>query len=232
MSASYEQLIQVVCTRVGSLRDESDESSPLQPSEYRWNMSPLLFEALAELSVYPRIARHVRPRLFAHLQHHGALTTLDEAVVTRGAVLIKLQRRRQGPAAELLALSLGDGTTLEFRNGKLSMGVFAIGRFSHAGLLPGIDYRPSDYSPKINQGAGVQLLSGARGSAVGFLQNMLGFLDGLGSNNMYDGHTVERVAGFQSQHGLEATGFADPETCKTLGQVLASAPSFTDKGSK
>ncbi len=66
----------------------------------------------------------------AHVRKHGSEISVAQALKTPGALLF-----RPGH----VAISLGDGRTIEARGRKHGVGVFnANGRFTHAGLIPGM----------------------------------------------------------------------------------------------
>lgn len=75
--------------------------------------------------------------------------TVDEAIGTAGALLfVWVGPNSGGGAGNHVAISRGDGTTIEARGTRYGVGVFpAPGRFNEGALVPGIDYttaRPSD----------------------------------------------------------------------------------------
>ncbi|HEX7099340.1 MAG TPA: hypothetical protein VF377_08855 [Acidimicrobiia bacterium] len=87
-----------------------------------------------------------------HCKAHGLIIPVSEALKTRGALLFRF-RTADGkvhdpfsstvrPASAHVAVSLGDGRTIEARGSRYGVGVFsAVGRdWTHAGLVPGIDY--------------------------------------------------------------------------------------------
>lgn len=91
-----------------------------------------------------------------HCKNHGKIIPVSEALKTRGALLFRF-RTKDGqvhnpfvssvrPYSAHVAVSLGDGRTIEARGSKYGVGVFnAVGRdWTHAGLLPGIDYSPKE----------------------------------------------------------------------------------------
>ena len=68
----------------------------------------------------------------AHVRQHGTQISVEEALRTPGALLF-----RPGH----VAISLGDGRTIEARGRNYGVGVFnARGRFTSAGLIPGMRY--------------------------------------------------------------------------------------------
>jgi hypothetical protein len=87
---------------------------------------------------------------YRHCRDRGQLLRIDEAVNTRGALLFRFVGNPDSggrPSSAHVAWSLGDGTTIEARGTKWGVGTWsAYGRgWTHAGLLPGIDYGPNDH---------------------------------------------------------------------------------------
>ena len=68
----------------------------------------------------------------AHVRRHGTEISVEEALRTPGALLF-----RPGH----VAISLGDGRTIEAKGSRYGVGIFsAHGRFTSAGLIPGMRY--------------------------------------------------------------------------------------------
>ena len=68
----------------------------------------------------------------AHVRRHGTEISVEEALRTPGALLF-----RPGH----VAISLGDGRTIEAKGSRYGVGIFnARGRFTSAGLVPGMRY--------------------------------------------------------------------------------------------
>ncbi|MCP5029973.1 MAG: C40 family peptidase, partial [Actinomycetia bacterium] len=76
----------------------------------------------------------------AHARQHGTLITVDGGLDTRGALLHRADNGDWGH----VAISLGDGTTVEARGTKYGVGVWPTAgrRWTHASLIPGVDYTP------------------------------------------------------------------------------------------
>jgi cell wall-associated NlpC family hydrolase len=76
---------------------------------------------------------------YNHCNHIG----VSKAIGTPGALLFIYGHvmGHPNPYIHHVAVSLGDGRTAEFRSRKMGAGVWsAHGRFTHAGLIPGIHY--------------------------------------------------------------------------------------------
>lgn len=109
-----------------------------------FDCSELIRWASGRLGVRPTVpdgswyqARHVRDR--------GQLLSIREAVETPGALLFRFSSSPYvggRPSFAHVAVSLGNGSTIEARSSSHGVGQFsAHGRgWTHAGLIPGIDY--------------------------------------------------------------------------------------------
>jgi len=80
-----------------------------------------------------------------HCRRHGLLTAVDDAVRTQGALLFLFVGdpfRAQRPSTAHVAVSLGNGSTIEARGKKWGVGSWtATGRgWTHGGRVPGIRY--------------------------------------------------------------------------------------------
>jgi peptidoglycan hydrolase-like protein with peptidoglycan-binding domain len=74
-----------------------------------------------------------------HCRKHGTLIEVAEALETRGALLLRVNHPRYG---NHVAISLGDGWTIEARDRRSGVGRFpSYGRpWTHGALIPGVDY--------------------------------------------------------------------------------------------
>lgn len=80
-----------------------------------------------------------------HCRNHDTLITLDEALRTRGALLFKFSSTPfEGgrPSSAHVAISLGNGLTIEARSSTYGVGMFTAEDrgWTHAGLIPGAQY--------------------------------------------------------------------------------------------
>ena len=80
-----------------------------------------------------------------HCQKHGTLIPVSEALKTKGALLFRFSSSPftgGRPTSSHVAVSLGDGRTIEAKGSRYGVGIFtAEGRgWTHAGLVPGLDY--------------------------------------------------------------------------------------------
>lgn len=110
-----------------------------------FDCSELIEWACGRLGVSPRMpdgswyqARHAKK--------HGMLIPIEEAINTKGALLYRFSSSpfasTRRPKSAHVAVSLGDGKTIEARSSRHGVGVFsAEGRgWTHASLVAGVDY--------------------------------------------------------------------------------------------
>lgn len=74
---------------------------------------------------------------YRHCDHQGDLIDLQDAYTTPGALLFRIGKSNH------VAISRGDGTTIEARGKNYGVGVFSTGGgrgFTDAALIPGVDY--------------------------------------------------------------------------------------------
>lgn len=139
-----ESIVQMALSQEGDDYIFGAEASPSDTDPEAFDCSELIQWSCGRCAVDPSMpdgswyqARHSR--------NYGLLTTVDKAIVTRGALLFKFSGdpfTGGRPTNAHVALSLGDGTTMEARSSRYGVGTFtAIGRgWTHAGLIPGADY--------------------------------------------------------------------------------------------
>lgn len=108
-----------------------------------------------------------------HCGHHGLRIPVAEGVGRRGALLFMGDGTGFGrEAIHHVAMSLGDGSTIEARGEAWGIGSFpTAGRgWTFAGLLPGVDYGAPSPFPRIER----VLRRGDRGDDVRWAQFLLG----------------------------------------------------------
>jgi len=80
---------------------------------------------------------------YSDLREQGAEMTVEEALHTPGALLFRFGTQFEDglPTSRHVAISLGDGRTIEARGSKWGVGQFDAGdRFTHAAYIPELDY--------------------------------------------------------------------------------------------
>lgn len=139
------------------------------------------------------------------------LISVDKARHTRGALLFRID---EGPSNDHVAISLGDGKTIEARGRAYGVNVFSsTGRsWTHGGLIPGLGTGGGTAHP------GDLLRKGSRGEEVRWVQRRLqmhgqhpGPADGI-----FGPLTDAAVKAFQRARHLEVDGVVGPITRKAL----------------
>jgi len=107
----------------------------------------------SELVEYVCRLAGVQPRMpdgswfqWQHCDRLDSLISVSSAIRVRGALLFRFDGDPSGrvrPRGAHVAISLGDGTTIEAKSRRNATGIFnALGRgWTHAGLIPGVEYR-------------------------------------------------------------------------------------------
>jgi thrombospondin type 3 repeat protein/NlpC/P60 family protein len=85
---------------------------------------------------------------YQQLQRQGGAMSVEQALHTRGALLFSFSSSPDGsgrPSTAHVAISLGDGRTIEARNSRDGVGVFTASsaRFNYAAAIPGLSTVPS-----------------------------------------------------------------------------------------
>jgi cell wall-associated NlpC family hydrolase len=85
---------------------------------------------------------------YQQLQQQGGAMSVEQALHTRGALLFSFSSSPTGsgrPSTAHVAISLGDGRTIEARNSRDGVGVFTAStqRFNYAAVIPGLSGVPS-----------------------------------------------------------------------------------------
>ena len=122
------------------------EVSLSDPDPDTFDCSELVQWAAARAGVLPRMPDGSWNQV-SHCRKHGGLISVEEGVNTRGALLFRFSSDPfQGvrPSSAHVAVSQGDGRTIEARGSKWGVGVWpTAGRvWTHAALIPGLEYTP------------------------------------------------------------------------------------------
>lgn len=132
--ATAEQFVQMALSQQGDRYIFGTEAAPSNPNPSAFDCSELVEWALARIGV-----RFVDGSVnqYGTCRNAGTLLSIDAAIRTRGSLLFRTQTSPQH-----VAISLGDGRTIEARGRAYGVGVFsAYGRnWNHAGRVPGLAY--------------------------------------------------------------------------------------------
>jgi cell wall-associated NlpC family hydrolase len=113
-------------------------TSPTDPNPGAFDCSELTKWAAARVGVTipdGAVAQYLQ------IKEHGTLMSVDEALRTPGALLFRYNHEPTGPgdipSDSHVAISLGDGRTIEARGRNYGVGIFdAKDRFNYAGVIP------------------------------------------------------------------------------------------------
>lgn len=155
----------------------------------------------------------------------GTLIGVHEGIRTRGALLFRID-----VDGDHVAISLGDGKTIEARGKAFGVNVFdATGRtWTDAGLVPGFDRRGGRRATPVRDGDAT-LEQGDRGEQVRWLQRRLqlhGF-DAGAPDGIFGARTDAQVRAFQKARGLDVDGVVGPQTRKALAKRPSRAATPT-----
>jgi cell wall-associated NlpC family hydrolase len=154
MAPSATRFVNLALSQDGDQYVFGHEVSPSDSDPNIFDCSELIEWACSRLGVFPRMpdgswfqARHAR--------NHGTLITVQEGIDTPGALLFKFGGdpfTGGRPRTAHVAISQGDGTTIEARSARYGVGQFsAQGRgWTHAALIPGLDYQ-THHRPTITE---------------------------------------------------------------------------------
>jgi cell wall-associated NlpC family hydrolase len=194
------------------------EYAPGTPADEtrEWDCSGLVYTKLKGLGIDP--PRNSTAQL-NWCRENGTLISVDEAIGTRGALHL-----REGH----VAVSLGNGQTIEAMGEKWGVGVFsAYNRtFTDGGLIPGLTYSGTRVPPA-NTEPGMPgesntlptLRRGSRGESVRLLQTkpkQLGYDPGP-IDGIFGSGTERAVKDFQADKGLVVDGIVSKQTWGALG---------------
>ena len=201
-----EAIIQSALSRAGTTYVYGAEARALDPAPLQFDCSELIEWACARAGLSPTmpdwtVSQHL------HCAKHGTMIDIGPAIATRGALLITHRLNGQPmvptfqppyPDQAHIAISLGDGNTIEARSTQAGVGVFSTANrsWTHAALIPGASYAaptpppapptppppapptPPPPTPGLPGSAGPRhgrpyLRQGARSTDVAFMQQLL-----------------------------------------------------------
>lgn len=147
------------------------ETSPLDPDPAAFDCSELVEHSAARAGITPKVPDGAFYQ-WRHSTNAGLAIPVAEGIRTRGALLFFGDGTGTGrQAITHVAISLGDGTTIEARGKAWGVGVWSAERgFDYAGRIPGLDYSKPAKNPQIPQ---LAYRRGDRGRHVDFARAML-----------------------------------------------------------
>lgn len=151
-----------------------------------------------------------------HCRQAGTLISVDKARTTRGALLFRID---EGPSNDHVAISLGNGKTIEARGRAYGVNVFSSEhrKWTHGGFIPGMQHdgvQPADPGP------GRLLRKGSRGEDVRWVQRRLQLhgVDPGPADGVFGPRTDTAVRKFQGSHQLQVDGIVGPHTRAALAR--------------
>jgi len=218
-----EDFVQKCLKEVGDEYEYAAHVDPgTDPSRTKeWDCAELVEVKLQELGID---APDGSTRQLQWVIEQGTSIPLAEGIRTRGALLLR---------AGHVAVSLGDGKTIEAKGEEYGVNVFSASHrgFTHAGRVPGLTYdgtvagggpgRSPDKvtTPPVDRRP--TLRRGSRGGAVRFLQKRLlalGFAPGPVDGD-FGPKTEAAVRAFQQSKGFTVDGIVGPQTWGGLGRA-------------
>jgi cell wall-associated NlpC family hydrolase len=181
-----------------------------------WDCSELVEWACAKAQVVPRVPDGAYNQWFA-IKNKDGLIPVEEGMRTRGALLFVGDGVGVGrDAITHVAISLGDGTTVEARGSKWGVGSWAAqARFDFAGKIPGVEYG-TDVEVRIPPYPGLVQL-GSNGEIVRRVQQRLrdrGWT--ITVDGRFGPETDQVVRSFQREKHLDRDGKVGPRTWEAL----------------
>jgi len=180
------------------------EASPLDPNPDAFDCSELVEWAAARVGVLPKVPDGAYYQ-WRHGKNHEKSISVAEGIRTFGALLFMGDGTGVGrDAITHVAISLGNGTTIEARGAKWGVGVWSAERgFDFACLIPGLDYGKN--GPTVDPKVPMKLkyAKGDKGKHVDFARAMLNIVQPLRkgrkikSNGPVDDEFIAAVKEFQ-----------------------------------
>lgn len=214
--ATLDDFVATALTQRGDPYVFGAEASFSDPNPKRFDCSELVEWAAARCGVrFVDGAQNQRDAC----KRAGTLIDVKTGLRTRGALLFRID---PGPGNDHVAISLGDGKTMEAKGKAFGVNVFsAAGRaWTHAGLIPGL--APGNKRAVKVPTRDRMLRRGHRGEDVRWVQRRLqmhAFQPGP-ADGVFGKRTDAAVRAFQTAKKLEIDGIVGPQTRK----ALAAAP--------
>lgn len=143
--------IQLLVAQAGDEYRFGHEVDLNDPDPDAFDCSELIEWAAHRIGVSPKVPDGSWIQV-THCRDHGTLIGIVDAINMPGALLFRFSSSPftgTRPTSSHVAVSLGDGRTIEARNTASGTGIFnATGRsWTHAALVPGLDYQPKPQPP-------------------------------------------------------------------------------------
>lgn len=138
------QLVQLLLSQQGDKYIFGVEVNPSDMDPSAFDCSELVEWGSNHLGVNPTMPDGSWVQA-AHCNRHGTLISVEKGILTAGALLFVFSGspfEGDRPDKAHVAVSLGNGMTIEARGAKFGVGVFSVENrgWTHAGLIPGVIY--------------------------------------------------------------------------------------------
>lgn len=148
MAVNIEDLVQLLLAQEGDKYVFGHEASPDDNDPNIFDCSELIQWGCDRLGVTPKMPDGSWYQ-YRHCYDHGLDVTVSQGIHTRAALLFRFSSdplHGGRPSSAHVAMSLGDGRTIEARGSRYGVGSFgAYGRgWTHAALIPGVNYQQED----------------------------------------------------------------------------------------
>lgn len=203
---SLEDFVAIALTQRGDPYVFGAEASFRDPDPAAFDCSELVEWASARLGVkFVDGAQNQRDVC----KRAGTAIPVEQAGRVRGALLFRID---EGPGNDHVAISLGDGNTIEARGKRYGVNVFSTAsrRWTDAGLIPGLDQHDRE------------LREGDRGDDVRWVQRRLQMhgTDPGPADGVFGKRTDRAVRKFQGKHDLEVDGIVGAKTHEALARPV------------
>lgn len=150
MTVPASRVLDLMLSQTGDPYVLGAEADPRDPNPAAFDCSEIVEWACARAGVVPKVPDGAWWQ-FEHCRKHGTLIPIGSAIVTPGALLFRvIGPHGGGGAGNHVAVSLGNGRTIEARGRAWGVGSFnANGRgWTHGALIPGVAHNPLAPAPE------------------------------------------------------------------------------------
>lgn len=202
------------------------EAPASDPDPDAHDCSELVEWACARAGVQPRVPDGSWMQL-RHALKHGTTCSVSEALRTAGALLFRFRGDPLAggrPSQAHVAISLGDGQTVEAKSRADGVGVFSARDrgWTHAARIPGVDYGAGAQPELVQVNIALPVLRlGDRGHHVALLQQALSYVANEQLSYVANEQlVVDGVLGQATASALERSGMGVPVDAVAWARLL------------